>query len=103
MAAVSRDVIRAILETRDYRHNETHAVLLAMFQGLVAEMVEQGALAPKPLSERLSLTAAGIDPGPYGEGARGMLEHVLSWLDSMQPGLPPAHPERWHAPPPADG
>ncbi len=101
MTGVSRDVMRAVLETRDYRHNETHAVLLAMYQGLVAELVEQGVLAPGPLAERLSLTASGIDEGPYGTAARSMLEHVLAWLHAMQPDLPPAHPERWQAPGPS--
>ncbi len=101
MTGVSRDVMRAILETRDYRHNETHAVLLALYQGLVAELVEQGVLAPEPLAERLSLVASGIDVGPYGTAARNMLEHVLTWLHAMQPDLPPAHPERWHAPAPS--
>ncbi len=102
MTAVSRDVIRAVLEARDYRHNETHAILLAMFQGLVAELVEQGALAPEPLADRLAMAAAGIDEDPHGTTANSMLTHVVTWLREMQPGLPPAHPERWYAPPEAD-
>ncbi len=102
MAAVSREMVRAILEARDHKHDETHAVLLAMFQGLVAELVEQGALAPEPLAQRLALATARIDESPYGTGARSMLTHVLSWLRDIQPGLPPAHPERWHAPPAND-
>ena len=102
MTTVSRDVVRAILETRDYRHNETHAILLAMFQGLVAEMVEQGVLAPEPLAERLGMADSRIDEDPYGTAARSMLTHVVTWLRDMEPGLPPAHPERWYAPPAAD-
>ena len=95
---VSRDVVRAVLETRDHRHNEAHAILLSMFQALVAELVEQGALAPEPLAERIGRSARHIAPGPHGVAAHTMLDHVMDWLRSMEPGLPPAHPERWVAP-----
>ena len=94
---VSRDVVRAVLETRDHRHNETHAMLLAMFQGLVAELVEQGLLAPEPLSQRLERSRATIAPDPHGANAHDILTHVVSWLNGIQPGLPPAHPARWVA------
>ncbi len=92
---VSRDIVRAVLETRDHRHNETHAILLGMFQALVAELVEQGALAPGPLAERVARSEQHIAPDPHGTPARDMLDHVLSWLQSMEPGLPPSHPDRW--------
>jgi hypothetical protein len=98
MDSVSRDILRAVLETRDHRHNETHAVLLAMFQCLVAEVVEQGALAPGPLAARLAMGRASIEPDPHGTLARSMLDHVVDWLEAMQNGLPPAHPRRWTPP-----
>ena len=94
---VSRDVIRAVLETRDHRHNETHAILLCFFQSLVAELVEQGSLAPGPLADRVARSEQHIAPDPHGTSARDMLEHVLAWLRSMEAGLPPVHPERWTA------
>ena len=97
---VHRHVLRAVLETRDHRHNETHAILLAMFQGLVAELVEQGSLSPAPMAQRLARSRAEIAPDPHGTAARAMLTQVVAWLESMQPGLPPADPARWHAPPP---
>jgi hypothetical protein len=97
---VSRDVIRAVLETRDHRHNETHALLLALYQGLLAELVEQGVLATEPLAERLERSRAKIAPDPHGTAAADMLTHVVTWLKSVEPGLPPAHPERWVAPSP---
>ncbi len=71
MTTVSRDMVRAILEARDHRHNETHAILLAMFQGLVAELVEQGVLAPEPLAERLALASSRIDEDPLWDGRQG--------------------------------
>ncbi len=92
---VSRTLVRAVLETRDRRHNETHAVMLAMVQALIAELVEQGALSPGPLADRLSRSEARIAPDPHGSAARDMLDHVLAWLRSMEPGLPPAHPPHW--------
>ena len=95
---VSRNVVRAVLETRDHRHNETHAILLGMFQALVAELVEQGALSPQPLAERVARFEQHLAPEPNGTSARAMLEHVMAWLHSMEPGLPPSHPERWTAP-----
>ncbi len=98
MDSVSRDILRAMLETRDHRHNETHAILLTMFQSLVTEMIEQGVLAPGPLADRLAMGRAAIEPDPHGALARSMLDHVVDWLGSMRPGLPPTHPERWVAP-----
>lgn len=96
---VSRDILRAVLEARDHKHHETHAVLLTMFQGLVVELVEQGAVAPAPLADRLALARLSIEPDPHGTAARAMLDHVVGWLRSIQPGLPAAHPARWFAPP----
>ena len=101
--AASRDVVRAVLETRDHRDNETHAMLVSLFQSLVAELVEQGVLAPAPLAERLSRAEAQTAPDPHGAGARSILAHVVAWLRAMEPGLPPSHPARWYAagaPPP---
>ena len=95
---VSRDIMRAVLETRDHRHNETHAMLLGLYQALLAELIEQGALAPQPLAERLARAEAEVAPDPHGSTARQMLQHVVAWLHQVQPGLPPTHPNRW-APP----
>ena len=95
---VSRKIVRAVLESRDHRHNEAHAILLGLFQALVAELVEQGALAPEPLAERIARFEQHIAPEPNGASARAMLEHVMAWLRSLEPGLPPSHPERWTAP-----
>lgn len=94
---VSRDVVRAVLETRDHRHNETHAILLGLFQGLVAELVEQGALAPELLAGRLARIGTAIAPDPHGTPARDMLDHVLTWLRKLEPDLPPVQPQRWTA------
>jgi hypothetical protein len=96
--SVSRDILRAVLETRDRRHNETHAILLSMFQSMVTELIEQGALAPAPLADRLELSRDAIEPDPHGTAARQMLDHVVGWLRKIEPGLPPSHPLRWHAP-----
>jgi hypothetical protein len=62
VTAVSRDILRAVLEVRDRRHNETHAILLTMFQSMVTELIEQGALAPAPLADRLDLSRSAIKP-----------------------------------------
>ncbi len=99
---VSRDLVRAVLETRDHRHNETHAMLLALYQGLVAELVEQGALSPEPLAQRLERSRLTVAPEPHGTNAHDMLTHVVTWLRTIEPGLPPAHPDRWVAPMPGN-
>ena len=96
----SRDLIRAVLETRDRKHAESHAALLAIIQSLMAELVEQGMLSAAPLAERLVRMDATISPGPHGEAAHSMVAHVITWLKSMEPGLPPSHPERWMVPTP---
>ena len=98
MTSVSRDILRAVLETRDRRHSETHAILLTMVQGIVTELIEQGALSPAPLADRLALGRPAIEPDPHGTTARDMLDHMVGWLRAMQPGLPPSHPARWIAP-----
>ncbi len=98
MSSVSRDILRAVLQVRDRRHNETHAILLTMFQSMVTELIEQGAIAPAPLADRLELGRSNIDVDPHGTAARDMLDHVVGWLRAMQPGLPPSHPTRWVAP-----
>ena len=95
---VSRDVVRAVLEARDHRHNETHAMLLGLYQALVTELIEQGALAAQPLAERLARAEAQVAPNPHGSNARDMLHHVLAWLKDLPPGLPPVHPARWTPP-----
>ena len=95
---VSRDVVRAVLEARDHRHNETHAMLLALYQALVTELVEQGALAAQPLAERIARAESQVATNPHGSNARDMLHHVLAWLQHLQPGLPPVHPARWTPP-----
>ena len=95
---VARNVVRAVLETRDHRHNETHAMMLGLYQALVAELVEQGLLAPGPLAQRTARFEQTVAPDPHGTPARDMLVHVLDWLRSMEPDLPPAHPERWTPP-----
>ncbi len=95
---VSRDVVRAVLAARDLRHNETHALLLCLYQSLVTELVEQGVLDPAPLTGRLSRNGFITANNPHGATARNMLGHVLEWLQSIEPGLPPPHPSRWEAP-----
>ena len=98
MTSVSRDVVRAVLETRDHRHNETHAVLVALFQGLAAELVEQGAIKPDLLASRLALTENQVADAPHGDIARSILGHVIDWLHSLDAALPTPHPQRWQAP-----
>ena len=46
MSAVSRDLIRAVLEVRDHRHNGTHAALVGLFQALSAELIQRGDVRP---------------------------------------------------------
>ena len=94
---VSREVVRAVLETRDHRHNETHAMLLCLYQSLLAELVEQGLLAPEPLVQRLERSRSKIAPAPHGENAHTILTHVVTWLKTTETGLPPPHPPRWVA------
>ena len=94
----SRDVLRAVLTARDFRHNETHALLLCLYQGLVTELVDQDVLNPALLAQRLGRYEASIAAKPHGATAQDMLKHVLRWLHSIDPALPPPHPSRWEAP-----
>ncbi|HTW29822.1 MAG TPA: hypothetical protein VME92_22045 [Acetobacteraceae bacterium] len=100
---VSRDVLRAVLEIRDLRHNETHAALLALFQGLAAELLDAGAVRPGPLLGRVEMAAQATANEAHGETARHMLNYVAEWLRSVQPDLPVPYREAWRAPPIAGG
>ena len=96
---VSRDVLRAVLEVRDLRHSETHAALLALFQGLAAELLDAGLVRPGPLLERVRMTAQATTGEAHAETARHMLAYVTAWLESVQPDLPVPYREPWRAPP----
>ncbi len=99
MPAVSADLLRAILEARDHRHNEAHAALLALWQGLVAELVETGLLVPDRLADRVTHALGGVDPAPHGDAARTLVAHVADWTATLRrrEAVPP--PSRWTAPP----
>jgi hypothetical protein len=99
MSTVSRDVMRAVLEVRDHRHNETHAALVGLFQCLAAELVDVGAIRPGRLAERLEVALDGITEEVHGDAARDMVVHVATWLRSMSTELPAGHPPRWSVPP----
>ena len=104
MPNLTPDLVRAILEARDNRHNEAHSALLALWQGLVAELVEKGSLSPARLGERLDHALDGVDPGPHGDPARTLVAHAADWVRSLRTNQPVAPPTRWVAPkPPAIG
>ena len=96
--AVSRDLLRAVLEVRDRRHVETHAALVALYQALVVELIDSGALQPGNLADRVRHAADLIPAEVHGDAARHLVSHVLSWLSSIDPSLPVAIPDRWKPP-----
>jgi len=102
MPAVSTDLLRAILEARDNRHNEAHAALLALWQGLVAELIEGGLLVPDRLADRVSHALGGVAPGPHGEAARTLVAHVADWTAGLDGRGTVSPPPRWTAPPGED-
>lgn len=98
MAQVSPDLMRAIFEARDNKHDEAHAALLALWQALVAELAAAGALAPEPLADRLDQAFDQVAPEPHGEAARTLIAHAADWVRTLEPGRRAAPPERWFAP-----
>lgn len=104
MTTVSRDVVRAVLEVRDHRHNETHAALLALWQALAAELIDAGAIRPDGLAHRLRSAEKVHARSLHGEAARDLIGHALRWLDAIEPELPSPLPTHWVAPrPPVNG
>ncbi|MBV9655899.1 MAG: hypothetical protein JOZ42_15200 [Acetobacteraceae bacterium] len=99
MAGVSRDLIRAVLEVRDHRHNETHAALVGLFQALAAELVQSGDVRAEALADRLDHVRRDVTADPHGEAARALLEHITGWLRSIEPAPRIPHPVPWEAPP----
>jgi len=98
VSGVSRDLVRAIFEARDRRHNETHAALLELYQVLVTELIDQGAVRPAVLAERLSISQSRISQEPHGDAAREVVSHVVNWLLSLEPRLQLPHPPSWSMP-----
>lgn len=98
MTGVSRDLIHAVLQARDQRHNETHAALMAMFQALAVEMLDAGAIRAEPLAGRLEQALAAVTPEAHGATARDLLSHTLHWLRTVRPDLPAPTPPRWLPP-----
>lgn len=76
MSGVSRELIRAVLEVRDHRHNETHAALVAIYQVLAAELLDAGVIKGEALAGRLDAVADGITPEVHGEAARDLVDHI---------------------------
>src|SRR6185312_7428058 len=92
--------VRAILEVRDRRHNETHAALVEVYQALVVELIDQGALQTAALADRLDVSRSRITEEPHGDAARGLVTHLVTWLRSLEPKPPTPHPPAWSVPPP---
>src|SRR5690242_7232087 len=98
MSAVSRELVRAVLEVRDHRHNETHAALVAIYQALVAELLDAGVLKAEALAQKLDWAGGQITEEAHGEAARDLVTHITDWLRSLQ-GPPTPHSLPWQAPP----
>ncbi|MBV9784726.1 MAG: hypothetical protein JO264_13030 [Acidisphaera sp.] len=98
MSTISRDLMRAVLEVRDHRHNETHGALVALYQALVCELLEAGVLEAPPLAERIERARAAVPSDVHGDAARHLLSHVAEWLRGVHLDLPVAAPEPWRAP-----
>ncbi len=99
MSTVSRDLIRAVLEVRDHRHNETHAALVGLFQALAAELIQAGSVRAEALADRLDYVRNDVTPDPHGEAARALLEHITDWLRAIEPVPRLPHAQHWTAPP----
>jgi hypothetical protein len=98
MPTVSNDLMRAILEARDNKHDEAHAAILALWQALVAELVAAGDISPEKLGDRLDWVFDGVAKEPHGEAARTLVAHSADWVRSLEPGKAAAPPARWFAP-----
>jgi hypothetical protein len=98
MATVSPDLMRAIFEARDNKHDEAHAAILALWQALVAELVASGDVSPEKLGDRMDYAFDGITPEPHGEAARTLVAHASDWVRSLDSGKVAPPPKRWFAP-----
>jgi hypothetical protein len=98
LPTVSSDLMRAILEARDNKHDETHAAILALWQALVAELVAAGDISPEKLGDRLDWVFDRVAREPHGDAARTLVAHSADWVRSLEPGKIASPPERWFAP-----
>lgn len=101
MASVSGKVVLAVLESRDRRTREAYGAMVAMYQALVAELVDGRLVSAVSLIERLQLAHDRVTDDVHGQMARAMLAHVLDWLNTIHPDLPAPEPG-WCALPPPD-
>lgn len=102
MASVSGKVVLAVLESRDRRTREAYGAMVAMYQALVAELVDGRLVSPASLAQRLELAHDRVAEDVHGQMARAMLAHVLDWLQTMHPDLPAPEPGWCTLPPPEE-
>lgn len=96
--SVSRELVRAILETRDRRHNETHGAIVTLWQQLVVELVQSGSLSAPALANRLDEAHHDVAPDANGDGARHLLETMAGWVrTATPPEKPRLLSKRWFA------
>ena len=72
---------------------KTHAMLLGLYQALVAELIEQGALDAQSLAERLARAQAHVAPNPNGLAAQGHAASRADLAESRAARAPPNSPE----------
>jgi len=98
VTGVSRELIRAVLEVRDRRHNETHAALVGIYQSLVAELAATGMVSAARLAARLDGVRDAVAPEVHGEAARSLVAHITHWLQSVEPERDMPLPTAWTPP-----
>jgi hypothetical protein len=95
---VQREVMSAVMQSREQREAHIHAAMVSMLVALVAEMIDAAAVRPGPLAERLDRARRLQFVGENAAPARDLLKTMIDWLQSLRPDLPSTMPPEWVEP-----
>ena len=95
---VQREVMSAVMQSREQREAYIHAAMVSMLVALMAEMLDAAAVRPGPLAERLERARRLQFAGENAAPGRDLLKTMIDWLQSLRPDLPSTMPPAWVEP-----
>jgi hypothetical protein len=95
---VQREVMSAVMQSREQREAYIHAAMVSMVVALTAEMLDAAAVRPGPLAERLDRARRSQFAGENAAPGRDLLKTMIDWLQSLPPDLPSTMPPQWVEP-----
>ncbi len=95
---VQREVMSAVMQSREKREAYIHAAMVNMLVALTAELLDAALVRPGPLAERLERARRTQFKDENAAPARDLLKTMIDWLSNLQPDLPSSVPPEWVEP-----